>query len=100
MLGLGQSPVFSAGTQHGFQALAQALLIALKLGDQPPTIFQFIRCRQLCKTHRQLELVLFERLSLRANILQLPRLLLMARQQNAHLPDTPPTSSNTRSPQQ
>ncbi|MNP49655.1 hypothetical protein D3C76_1438560 [compost metagenome] len=49
VFGLGQAPVFAACAKHGFQALAQPLLITLQLGHQAPTLFQLIGSRQLCQ---------------------------------------------------
>ena len=47
MLGLGQAPILPAGTQHGFQALVQQLLIALQLCQQAATGFQLLDTGQL-----------------------------------------------------
>jgi hypothetical protein len=85
VLGFGKAPVFAASAQHGFNSLAQALLIALKLGDQTAALFELICGRQLRQTRTEsllvlLEglLVLFKDLGLRTHILQLTGLLLIA----------------------
>lgn len=39
VLGFGQAPLFAAFSQHGFQALAETLLVALQLGYQTPAVF-------------------------------------------------------------
>ena len=82
------------------QALAQALLIALQLGNQAAALLQLVRTRQLRQAGGQLLLALLEALGLVIQGLHLAQLLLAAGLQGADLPDPPAASGNARSTQQ
>ncbi|CRM90057.1 hypothetical protein [Pseudomonas sp. 22 E 5] len=100
MFSLGQAPVFAAGAQHGFQALAQALLVTLQLGDQPAALLKLVRPRQLRQARRQLLLTLLEGLGLIIKGLHLAQLLLAAGLQGTDLPDPPTAGGNACSTEQ
>jgi len=100
VFGFCQAPVLAAGPEHGFQALAQTLLVALQLGQQAAALLQLVRARQLRQACSQLLLALLEGLGLVVEALYLAQLLLVAGLQGADLPDPPPAGGNARSTQQ
>ena len=91
MLGLGQAPFLSALAKHGFQPLAQALLIALQLRHQAAAVFQFASGRQAGQLRGQLLLALLQCIGTLGEGLQVLALPLFAALQLAHLQDAPAT---------
>ncbi len=100
VLGFGQAPVLTTGTEHGLQALIEQLLIALQLGQQATTIFQFVHAGQLPQTVIQLLVALPQRLRLTTHLLQLLQLLLLIGLHRLHLPQPPTTGSSAGRTQQ
>ncbi|CAI8978783.1 hypothetical protein EMIT0P218_60314 [Pseudomonas sp. IT-P218] len=95
MFGLGQTPVLAAGAEDGFQALIQALLVALQLSHQAAAFFQHIGIGQLFQARTQALLVQLQALRLIVQSLHLTQLLLGIGLQVPHLPDSPATHCDT-----
>jgi hypothetical protein len=91
MLGLGQTPVLAAGTEDGFQALIEALLITLQLRHQTLALGELIGTGQLREALGQALFVELEALRLIVQRLHLAGLLRSVGLQVTHLPDTPAT---------
>ena len=90
MLGLSQSPILPACAQYSFQALPEALLIALKLRNQPTPFFKLASGRQLSQSLVKAACLAGKFTTVGRQAFYLAALLLLAGTKLAQLPSGPP----------